>query len=67
MLKVGIKRRRTKHEIESDKVEAELKEAENENRVSEIALLKAQLASSRANNEDNAIAHELITDLCNKG
>ena len=29
LLKVGIKRRRTKHEIESDKVEAELKEAEN--------------------------------------
>ena len=40
LLKIGIKRRRTKQEIDQDKDEAALKVMENENKLKENELLK---------------------------
>ena len=67
LLRVGIKRRRTKTQIEEEKQEAELRErAVNESLV-ENEQLKSQLPQMQHQGQNNQKAADILSELLSKG
>ena len=67
LLRVGIKRRRTKTQIEEEKQEAELRErAVNESLV-ENEQLKSQLTQMQNQGQNNQKAADILSELLSKG
>ena len=66
MLKAGSKRRRTKAEIEEEKKQAELKEAEVQAKLASLVKAEEEIAKLKAATDQNANAHIVLQDLHSK-
>ena len=66
MLKAGSKRRRTKAEIEEEKKQAELKEADIQAKLASLATMQAEVTKLKAEAAQNASAHLVLQDLHSK-
>jgi hypothetical protein len=66
MLKIGSKRRRTKTEIEEEKKEAELKQADIEAKLASLAAAMEEVARLKTEAEQNGSANLVLQDLHSK-
>ena len=67
MLRVGQKRRRTQKQIEQDKEEAELKQADIDAKLAKTARLEAQLQQMQQQASANQDAREVLDQMLNAG
>jgi len=67
MLKVGIKRRRTKTQIDQEKEEAELRELAVNNSLLENEQLKQQVEQMKSNVHSNSEATRILSELMAQG
>jgi transposase-like protein len=67
LLKVGVKRRRTKTQIDQDKEEAQLREQNATQALDQQAQLQNQLVQMEREGENNRNAANILADLMQKG
>ena len=63
MLKVGMKRRRTKAQVDADKEEAVLREQSMRVSEEQSRILKARIATLEASGENNSNAAQILSEL----
>ena len=66
MLKIGSKRRRTTTQIEDEKEEARLKQADVEAKLASMAAMQEEVARLTARAEQNQSASDILNDLARK-
>ena len=63
MLKIGMKRRRTKAQVDADREEAELRDESMRSALEQTKLLKDRIAQLEASGQNNHNAADILSNL----